>query len=344
MKVGIITRYKYFTGGVETVSNLIKKVCESAGHKVDIISLDDDGFKQPSFFMKKIEMFYGPIRLSRYFKRKFKKGDYDLLICNGEFGFGITHPKCINLFHGSYFGYRDYLRKYLNLKQYINLSLGSFLQIRSAKGKYVVAVSSFVENILSAQGINVDRVIVNSVDISMFSPINNIKKNDRFLFVGSCDYFGKGFDVLEQLADKGMPIDCVTNRDPGEKLSWLRNIPNEDMPAIYNKYKALIFPSRFEAMPMVPLEAMACGLPVVMSNVGLGPDLKEKICEFVVDGWDDNAIDNYKTKIHLIEKDYTKYSKKAREYVLAHHALDKFKNEWLSLIEKFENNELGNRE
>lgn len=337
MKVGIITRYKYFTGGVETVSNLIKKICESAGHKVDIISLDDDGFKQPSFFMKKIEMFYGPIRLSRYFKRKFKKGDYDLLICNGEFGFGITHPRCINLFHGSYWGYRDYLRKYLNLKQYVNLSLGSLLQIRSAKGKYVVAVSDFTKEVLTAQGIHVNLVIPNSVDIDSFKPGLGLEKSDKYLFVGSYDYYGKGFDILEKLVDAGVKIDCVTNKNPGPRFGWIKSAQGNSMPSIYNQHKGLIFPSRYEGMQMVPLEAMACGLPVVISAVGLGWGLKRIIPEFVVDKHDVDVIGEYISKLNKIDQGYESFSRSSREYVIKNHSLEVFRDKWLALIERSKN-------
>ncbi len=45
-------------------------------------------------------------------------------------------------------------------------------------------------------------------------------------------------------------------------------VPDEDLPAIYNCATALAFPSLQEGFGLVPLEAMACGLPVVTSGAG----------------------------------------------------------------------------
>jgi glycosyltransferase involved in cell wall biosynthesis len=43
-------------------------------------------------------------------------------------------------------------------------------------------------------------------------------------------------------------------------------IPDEDFPALYTGARALIFPSLHEGFGIPPLEAMACGTPVIASN------------------------------------------------------------------------------
>lgn len=329
MKIALITPYKNYAGGVESVNNILKNIFEEAGHNVELITTDD--FKH-NFFTKFMMKVIGLPYITAYRFKNIEK-QYDIVIANGEFGWGIHHLKTINLFHGCYKGYRDYLKKLWSKKTYLSLTREIYIQKSSAKGKYVVCVSEFIKNILEDDGVKVNQVIANSIDTELFKPNKEIK-NDKYLFVGSYNYYAKGFDILEKLADKNFKIDCVTNQKQSSKLGWIENTENSEMPEIYNKYKMLIFPSRFEGLPMVPLEAMACGLPIVMSNVGLGPQLKKMIPEFVVDGYDENE---YIKKIQHIEKNYEEYSQKARNYVEEYHSFENYKKQWIELIQRVAN-------
>jgi glycosyltransferase involved in cell wall biosynthesis len=40
----------------------------------------------------------------------------------------------------------------------------------------------------------------------------------------------------------------------------------DDLPLVYNLAQGFIFPSRYEGFGLPPLEAMACGIPVICSN------------------------------------------------------------------------------
>jgi glycosyltransferase involved in cell wall biosynthesis len=69
--------------------------------------------------------------------------------------------------------------------------------------------------------------------------------------------------------------DGVLKRDLEEEARRLGILPNvifagtrNDMPRIYSLIDVFVLPSLIEGMPMVVLEAMAAGKPVVASNVG----------------------------------------------------------------------------
>jgi glycosyltransferase involved in cell wall biosynthesis len=50
-------------------------------------------------------------------------------------------------------------------------------------------------------------------------------------------------------------------------------IPIEHMPALYNASKLLVYPSFYEGFGLPPVEAMACGVPVITSNVTSIPEV-----------------------------------------------------------------------
>ena len=50
-------------------------------------------------------------------------------------------------------------------------------------------------------------------------------------------------------------------------------LPDEDLPALYSGAKVFVFPTFYEGFGMPPLEAMACGTPVIASNNSSLPEV-----------------------------------------------------------------------
>lgn len=50
-------------------------------------------------------------------------------------------------------------------------------------------------------------------------------------------------------------------------------IPLNDLPIFYNACEFLVYPSFYEGFGLPPLEAMACGVPVIASNVTSLPEV-----------------------------------------------------------------------
>jgi glycosyltransferase involved in cell wall biosynthesis len=98
--------------------------------------------------------------------------------------------------------------------------------------------------------------------IKAFAQLSRHHKNIRLLKVGQPEFQGerdKAYALIKQL-------------DIQDKVVFLGHLGNE-LPLIYNASDLFVFPSRFEGFGFPPLEAMACGLPVVCSNAGALPEV-----------------------------------------------------------------------
>jgi len=94
-----------------------------------------------------------------------------------------------------------------------------------------------------------------------------------------------------------------------ELIGWLPGA--EDLVRVYNQSKIMVMPSFNEGGPRVNLEAMACGVPVITSRVGLMLDIiNPSISSEQVNGlFIDWNSDDIAKKIKLLLEDKTLYKK-----------------------------------
>jgi glycosyltransferase involved in cell wall biosynthesis len=64
----------------------------------------------------------------------------------------------------------------------------------------------------------------------------------------------------------------VRRRGLGGRVTHLGYVPDADLPAIISGALALVYPSLYEGFGLPVLEAMACGTPVLTSNVSALPE------------------------------------------------------------------------
>ncbi|MCL5074915.1 MAG: glycosyltransferase family 4 protein [Chloroflexi bacterium] len=67
--------------------------------------------------------------------------------------------------------------------------------------------------------------------------------------------------------------EVLAHQDLEERVRLLGQVPEDDLPALYNLADLFVFPSLYEGFGLPPLESMACGTPVVCSNTSSLPEV-----------------------------------------------------------------------
>jgi glycosyltransferase involved in cell wall biosynthesis len=124
-----------------------------------------------------------------------------------------------------------------------------------------------------------DHVLVpNYVETDVFKPLNMAKKKGTICFIGRLTEQKNLFALLEAMNGLPYTIDLIGSGEHEEKLAkfaqknsinanFLGNVPNHKLPKILNEHELFVLPSLWEGMPKTLLEAMACGLPAIGTNI-----------------------------------------------------------------------------
>jgi glycosyltransferase involved in cell wall biosynthesis len=83
------------------------------------------------------------------------------------------------------------------------------------------------------------------------------------------------------------------------KIEFRENISDEELIKLYNLSKLFIYPSFYEGFGLPIVEAMACGTPVITSNVSSLPEVGGDAVVYV----DPNDIEDIKEKIIIVLND-----------------------------------------
>jgi len=121
-------------------------------------------------------------------------------------------------------------------------------------------------------------VIGNAVDPKVLDYLSRTERTDECtglvaLWLGQIRY-GKGLDVAlaavkearKELPDLRLIVAGVPAEKPVDGVEWRGVLAPSEVAEIYRRADLLIFPSRYEAFPLVVIEAMAAGLPVIVSD------------------------------------------------------------------------------
>src|SRR5215468_10197276 len=190
------------------------------------------------------------------------------------------------------------------------------------KAKYVVAKCAGEIEMIHAldSGVNV-RFIPNGVDLAVFQPGAGIPDDGPLHVVCVARLIerkGQGhlIEAIKRLTDSGVDVvlsligtgdlqrnyeDQARKLDIQDRVRFVGYVPREEINAYYNSAGVFALPSYNEGMSLAALEAMAAGLPLVVTRTGGTAELVEEGVNGYSFNWAD--IDTLTNYLHMFAKD-----------------------------------------
>jgi len=203
-----------------------------------------------------------------------------------------------------------------------------------AEADFVQVPSSFARDSFLARGFDPARILINpyGVDVHAFSPATTEPEGFRILFCGRAsvqkglptliDAF-RAFDApdAELWIQGSVEPDArylVDATSDDARVRWLAHRPQHELPQVYRSAHAFCLPSVQEGLPLTLFQALASGLPAIITPNTGGEDLVTDGREGLVVGVHDaDALTSAFERLHTDASARRAMGKRARTRVAA---------------------------
>jgi glycosyltransferase involved in cell wall biosynthesis len=343
-------------GGCESVFDDLRKLITGMGHEAKAVSFDKAKVVMGLGMERKDMNFFEAEAshvIDRYCHQYLKLYPGTRIISNaGVTNFWYKNPNTTNIFNDPY---RTIVDRLLRLGVYGSPTYNKIgnicvlMQKEGGKGARNIAVSDFMADEMERIGVRPDRTIAHGVDTERFKPMDKEKLRKKYgvpdgvpVVVWSKDFHPvAGFSIISHLVNKFQDVHWVLNfkykqnyKPRLKNVTIVQPVGREVMPEIYNLGDFLINPSVTESFGLVPLEAMSCDIPCILSNTGLvwergmKKDIEERPYGILVDPW---TSQSYEKAVEMMLEDGRKYG--PRKWVMNNgFTKERWERDWKGLI------------
>jgi len=298
-RAAILTAFNpdIYKGGIESFIINLKAFLIENNISVDIhYILPDRTMTVKPFPIKSLkkkinEFLLNCFMMGRAFSRIEK--NYDFVISHNFYGLGYFSPKVksFNVYHSVHAAYANALREKISGPEYRDLKyfFGHLGDRMAGRKKNRIAVSQAVRDELHAYyGFKKITVVNHGIDTAFFKKIEgtaplrekwNIPSGAFVgIFVGRWE-IGKNIDSIEEVMRLHPDIiwflavgasECPLEMN---NMRIIKDADKETLRELYSLSDFMLFPSFYEGFGLAIIEAMACELPVICTEVGVAKDL-----------------------------------------------------------------------
>jgi glycosyltransferase involved in cell wall biosynthesis len=196
--------------------------------------------------------------------------------------------------------------------------------------------------------------IHNGVDTNVFFPLPDKKRirlkysipeeSTVLLFVAelSTNNPFKGGEIIRELVMNSLPENVVLITIGDKNVEAVNSnhftfpyiSEDQELNELYNIADIMLYPTQADNLPLVVLESMACGVPVIASNIGgISEIIDEKNDGFLVSDYtiSDSFLATINYYMRLNNEDKKHLSMNARDNVLKNFSLEKMNDQYAKL-------------
>jgi glycosyltransferase involved in cell wall biosynthesis len=170
-------------------------------------------------------------------------------------------------------------------------------QLQQTLKKYISGNNiHIIPNVIDTNEFYYDATIIKPAKLTFIAAAHWDQHKNPFYFLDALELLKTNNEVPDfkmLMAGEGKQLDKIKSKNYSFDIDYKGNLSGALLNETFNKSSIFLHGSDFETFSVVIAEALSCGLPSVVSPVGIAPEVIKVTNGFVTD----NTVEDWKNKI-----------------------------------------------